>query len=110
MALESSIVKSIRDRLKKLGIDVEKTHGGLYGTGGKADLYCLIPVHYQVYPVPVYLEVKQPGKESTQLQLAWAAKKRNIGAIVAEVHSLREALEVIMDVQDRVYRVPEEPE
>lgn len=98
MALESSIVKSIMDALKKLGCDVEKTHGSQYGMGGRADIYCLVPVGGR-FPIPVYLEVKQPGKHMTPLQCAWALKKRAVGAIVEEVHSVDEALAVVTSVQ-----------
>jgi hypothetical protein len=98
MPLESSIVKSIMAALKKLGCDVEKTHGSQYGMGGRADIYCLLPIPGR-FPVPIYLEVKQPGKESSDLQKAWAEKKRRVLALVVEVHSVEEALEVVTSVQ-----------
>ena len=102
MPLESSIVKSIMTALKKLGVDVEKTHGGQYGTAGRADIYCLIPEPGH-WPIPLYLEVKQEKKHSTPLQLAWAAKKRKVGAIVEEVHSVEEAVFVVNSVLDGSY-------
>ncbi len=94
--------------LKAMDCEVEKTHGGQYGTAGRADIYVLVPVAYALYPVPVYLEVKQPGKKSTPLQKAWAAKKRKVGAIVEEVHNVEEAVEVILQVVWSTYHYVEE--
>lgn len=99
MPLESSIVNAIMKAVKTLKCDVEKTHGGQYGTAGRADLYILVPTEYDGYPVPLYVEVKQPGKHSTPLQKAWAEKKRRVGAMVIEAHNVDEVTHVIRRLQ-----------
>ncbi len=98
--LEKSIVIAITRKMKKLGVDCEKSHGGLFGSAGKADLYLLVPVDYQRFPVPVYFEIKVPGKHSTPLQEAWAHRKRKYGAPVFEVHSAEEAEKIIEKIRE----------
>ncbi len=98
MPLESSIVSGIMKAVKALGCDVEKTHGGQYGTAGRADLYVLVPTEFSQYPVPLYIECKQPGKHMTPLQIAWANKKRRVGALVMEAHDVDEVINVINDI------------
>ena len=100
MALESSIVKAIVKAVKALGCNAEKTHGGAYGKAGRADLYITVPVTYQSWPVSLYVEVKQPGKESTPLQKAWARNMRSFGCTVVEAHSVEEVVKVIRIVRD----------
>lgn len=107
VALESSIVKSIMIALKKLGVEnvqVEKTHGGQYGTAGRADLYILVRANYQSYPVPLYAECKQVGKTSTPLQLAWARRKRAVGAVVIEASSVEDVTSVVEAIGNGTYK------
>src|SRR5713226_1585691 len=100
MALEASIVKSIMRSVKNIGCNVEKTHGGAYGKAGKADLYITVPVGYQSWPVPLYVEVKQLNKHMTSLQEAWARNMREFGALVVEAHSVDEVMRAIDAVKN----------
>jgi hypothetical protein len=49
----------------------------------------------------VWLEVKQPGKKPTPLQVHVIGELRNIGGAVAEVVTSRTQAEEILDKHDR---------
>ena len=89
MPLESSIVNSIRKTIAP-GWWSLKIHGGPYSTAGVPDLLCIRDGR------AVFLEVKQPGKHPTQLQLAiMETIKKQAGAPCFVVRSAAEAVECL---------------
>lgn len=63
MPKESTITAAIKRRAEGLGWWVMKIHGGPMQLSGVPDLLCLQHGH------AVFLEVKQPGKKPTPLQM-----------------------------------------
>ena len=79
MPLESSITKSIVVLAKSLGWWTFKVAGGPMQTAGIPDLLCV------KHGRAVFLEVKQPGKQPTELQKHRMHEIKTIGGAVAEV-------------------------
>lgn len=61
---ETAIVKKIKDWLEKHGCFVYKTHGTPMSRKGQSDLIGCLPDGKMLA-----IEVKQPGKKATELQL-----------------------------------------
>lgn len=90
MPLESSITKSIVALAKSRGWWTFKIAGGPMQTSGIPDLLCVKSGK------AVFLEVKQPGKNPTELQKQRMHEIRNTGGAVAEVVRSREEAERIL--------------
>lgn len=90
MPLESSITKSIVALAKSRGWWTFKIAGGPMQTSGIPDLLCVKSGK------AVFLEVKQPGKNPTELQKQRIHEIRSIGGAVAEVVRSREEAERIL--------------
>jgi len=92
---EKSIVNSILKYLNSLPqCRAEKTWGGGYGNAGKPDITgCLNGRRFE-------LEVKAPGGKPTPLQKATLEQWKEAGAIVAVVHSVEEAKEILKEVTE----------
>jgi hypothetical protein len=82
--LESSITKSIVVLAKSLGWWTFKIAGGPMQTAGIPDLLCVRDGR------AVFLEVKQPGKKPTPLQIQRMKEIRDTGGAVAEVVTSRD--------------------
>ena len=63
MPLESSITKSIQNAARELGWYPVKYHGNQFTISGMPDLICFRGSH------AAFLEVKQPNKHPTKLQV-----------------------------------------
>jgi len=90
MPLESSITKSIVALAKSRGWWTFKIAGGPMQTSGIPDLLCVKSGK------AVFLEVKQPGKNPTELQKQRIHEIKSIGGAVAEVVRSREEAERIL--------------
>jgi len=91
MALESTITRNIMKMAKAEGWDVRKYHGNSFTVAGTPDLFCLRDSHC------VWLEVKQPGKHPTKLQIH-EMKRLSTGPARTPcfvVHSVEEAKEAL---------------
>lgn len=91
MALESTITKSIQVSAKARGWWVMKVAGGGFQRPGIPDLLCV------KHGRAVFLEVKQPGKGPTPLQVHVMQELRSVGGAVAEVVTSRAEAEEILD-------------
>lgn len=90
MPLESSITRSIVTLAKSLGWWTFKIAGGPMQTSGIPDLLCVKDGR------AVFLEVKQPGKKPTPLQVHRIKEIREIGGAVAEVVTSKQQAEEIL--------------
>lgn len=89
MPRENSIVSSIRKAAKKQGWWSLKIHGG-FGRAGIPDLLCLKDGQ------AVFLEVKQPGKKASKLQVFTMSEiEAEAGAPCFVVTSATEAIECL---------------
>ena len=79
MPLESAITKSIVSLAKARGWWTFKIAGGPMQMAGVPDLLCVRNGR------AVFLEVKQPGKKPTPLQVQRMHEIRDVGGAVAEV-------------------------
>ena len=95
MALESTITKSIQVSAKARGWWVMKVAGGGFQRPGIPDLLCVKRGR------AVFLEVKQPGKKPTPLQVHVMEELKTIGGAVAEVVTSKPQAEAILDRHDR---------
>jgi hypothetical protein len=91
--LESKVVSAILSYLRTLpNCCAEKTHGEIYGKGGKADITgCINGARFE-------FEVKRPDNPAyavTSLQWKWLENWSKAGAICAVVTSVMEAQIVI---------------
>lgn len=91
MPLESAITRSIVTAAKGLGWWTFKVAGGPMQTSGIPDLLCLKGGR------AVFLEVKQPGKKPTPLQVHRMQEIREIGGAVAEVVTSRQEAERVLN-------------
>lgn len=90
MPLESSITKSIQKSAKSRGWWVMKIAGGPFQRAGVPDLLLIKSGR------AVFLEVKQPGKKPTPLQVQVMSEIESVGgAATAVVTSRTEAEEVL---------------
>lgn len=96
MPLESSITRSIVTMAKGRGWWTFKIAGGPMQTSGVPDLLCV------KHGRAVFLEVKQPGKKPTPLQVQRIKEIRAIGGAVAEVVSSKQAAEGVLDGIDHL--------
>lgn len=90
MPLESSITKSIVTLAKSLGWWTFKIAGGPMQTAGIPDLLCVKGGR------AVFLEVKQPGKKPTPLQVQRMKEIREIGGAIAEVVTSKQEAEEVL--------------
>ena len=95
MALESTITKSIQQSAKARGWWVLKVAGGAFQRPGIPDVLCVKNGR------AVFLEVKQPGKKPTPLQVHVMEELRTVGGAVAEVVTSKAQAEEILDRWDR---------
>jgi hypothetical protein len=95
VALESTITKSIQVSAKARGWWVLKVAGGAFQRPGIPDLLCV------KHGRAVFLEVKQPGKKPTPLQVHVMQELKNVGGAVAETVTSRAQAEEILDRWDR---------
>jgi Holliday junction resolvase len=84
MPRESSIVAAIVREAKQAGWWVMKIHGGPHQLAGVPDLLCLRRGK------AVFLEVKQPGKKATPLQVARMREIETQGGAPCKVVTCRE--------------------
>jgi len=103
---EAGITRAILRLVTAAGCYGQKRHGSLYGKAGDQDIEVLVPVVYQQYPVPLYVEVKRPGGQMTPLQVRRAAEKRRYGAVVITAYSAVDVLDVIREIRERRYDAP----
>ena len=90
MPLESSIVASIVRVAKKCGWWTMKIHGGPYQLAGVPDLLCLKS------GTAVFLEVKQPGKKPTPIQVRRMEEIEAQGGAACHVVTSAEQAQVIL--------------
>jgi hypothetical protein len=95
MPLETSITKSIQKRALELGWWQMKIAGGAFQRAGVPDL--LLIKHGRA----VFLEVKQPGKKPTPLQVAVMDEIRRVAGAVAEVVTSRDEAERVLQKWDQ---------
>ena len=95
--MESRTVRSILQWCKTQGIWATKMHGSIYSTGGMPDLLLLVPT--ERWPIPVFLECKEPYHYARPLQRKRLEDLRQAGAYVAVVHSLAEAQKFIEETK-----------
>jgi Holliday junction resolvase len=84
MPLESTIVASIVRVAKSDGWWVMKIHGGPYQLAGVPDLLCLKDGR------ALFLEVKQPGKKPTALQVQRMHEIERVGGATCRVVTSKE--------------------
>lgn len=99
MPKETTLTGAILRLCKSLGCHATKTHMTVYGTTGDPDIRVLVPVPGQRYAVPLFIEVKVPGKPLTPLQKKRASDLRRFGAIVLEAPTLDEVRETIQKLR-----------
>jgi hypothetical protein len=95
---EATLTRRIIAWLKSQGCYVVKRHGSVYAQRGEPDLYVLVQVPYQIFAVPLHLEVKQPGREPTALQQKRLMALRAAGASATWVTSLEEVQELVEEL------------
>lgn len=89
--LEKDIVAEILKWMRGLPLPVygHKVHGGAYGSGEPDIDACIMGRALKI-------EVKQPGKNPTPLQVSVMEKWEKAGAIVGCAHSLDEAKAIVL--------------
>lgn len=100
MPRETSLTERIINYAKKQGCLARKVHGSAYGTGGWPDVEILLPVSYQNYAVPLYVEVKQPGntpKERQKKRLRDLTRFKAVAVWVDNLEDLKKVIEAIRD-------------
>lgn len=96
---EAALTKSLMAYARRQRCFVKKNHGSLYGFAGEPDLFLLIPVSYQTFPAPAFIEVKTPGNKPTPLQCKVMRSLQKTGAFVTWVDSLERFALAIEAVQ-----------
>ena len=92
--LETSITKSIQKRAKSRGWWVMKIAGGPFQRAGVPDLLLIKSGK------AVFLEVKQPGKKPTPLQVQVMREIEGVGgAVTAVVTSVKEAESILSEAE-----------
>jgi hypothetical protein len=94
---ETDLSRRIREALRQLGCWVVRQQSSgrrgvrsvASGEPGLPDIQVLAPVHG-------FIEVKVPGGRLNANQELWHARARNAGLRVAVVHSVDEAVDVVM--------------
>lgn len=81
MPRESALTRSIMTYCEKEGCYPVKIHGSLFSKGGMPDLVVLVPVTYQDWAVPCFIEVKQPGQTPDDRQLKRLRELEKAGAV-----------------------------
>jgi len=95
---EGAITKSILADLKERpGVFAMKNHGGRFGRSGRPDIEVTFRDRpgSEAHAITVFVEVKQPGKQPTELQKQTIAALRSVGAVVLVVWSKQEAIELL---------------
>ena len=87
--MEKRIENAIKKALAERGWLVFKVHGNAFQESGFPDLLCWKT------GIPAAIEVKQPGKEPTKLQLHQLERLKNHGVIAGWATSVEEALELL---------------
>lgn len=95
--MESRVVRSIIAWCKTQGIWATKLHGSVYSVKGMPDLLLLVPTDR--WPVPVFLECKEPYQYARPLQRKRLEELRKAGVYAAVVHSLEEAQKFIEEIK-----------
>jgi Holliday junction resolvase len=101
---ESAIVDAITRLAKKLGWWVMKIHGGPYQLAGVPDLLCIRR------GTALFLEVKQPGKKPTAIQVRRMAEIESTGGAKCGVVTSKEEAYAYLrtDEKDRL-RTTDDP-
>lgn len=96
---EAPLVRAMMRHARAEHCWVKKNHGSLYGLTGEPDLLILIPVPYQTYAVPVFVEVKSAGGSASKLQKMRLVTLQRVGAIAECVDSLEKFKALIASVK-----------
>lgn len=91
MQPESRIVKAVMDECRKQGWWCMKLHGGAFSLAGMPDVMAIKDGRV------VFLEVKQPGKRPTPVQVRRMEELEGHGCPCAVVTSRLEAREFLRD-------------
>lgn len=91
MPKEKAITNSILRWLTKEGYWAIKLHVSAFSMAGIPDILCMVPA--KPWPIPWFLEVKQPGKPLTKIQAYTIALLSEINVPVMVAHSLQEVRE-----------------
>ena len=90
---ESTIVANFVDKVKKAypNAFLFKVHGGVYQRSGIPDIMLVLE------GIPIFIEFKIPGSDTTALQVAVMEKLDNAGAYYGVATSVEEGLTIIID-------------
>ena len=99
---ESTLVTHIRRAVERLGCSFEKRHGSVYGHGGDQDIFILVPMPH-AFPVPVFVEVKVPGKPLTPRQEKRVRDRQKWGAVAISAWSVSDVTDVIEAIREHRY-------
>jgi len=95
VARESSLIKNIERAVLKLGCSFEKRHGSVFGKTGDQDILILVPVEWQTYSIPLFVEAKAPGKVLRPLQEKRARDRKRYKAVAIAAWNVEDVTRVI---------------
>ena len=99
MPRESAIWSRVRNWLRHAGHWCMKLVGSVNTMRGVPDVLVLVKVPHQQWAVPLFIELKQPGKKPTRLQLKRHDELRKAGACVIVATTLDYVRDVVGDLQ-----------
>ena len=99
MPKETTLTNSIIRYLRSQGCRAWKVHMSMYGDTGQPDVEALCLVSYQEFAVPLYIEVKQPGKKPTPLQMKRIRDLNKVGACAFWTDNLQDVKNVIIMIR-----------
>lgn len=87
--MEKTIVPKIMKHLESLGFFCIKIHGGVFQIAGLPDILAIRA------GAAYWIEVKQPGKQPTKIQVFMINKLRRFGCRAGVATSIQEALDIV---------------
>lgn len=98
---ETSLTQNIIRYAKSQRCFAYKQLGSVYGKTGMPDVRLLVPVGWQLYAVPVYIEVKKRGEEPSPLQKKRLRDLNKAGAIAVWVDNLQDVKDLIQKIREQ---------
>lgn len=78
----------------------EKRHGSVFGHRGMPDLFILVQTPRSSFAVPLFVELKAPGKTPTKLQQAMQRQLNDAGAYAITVTTLEEVVGTVRALRE----------
>lgn len=101
MAKETALTARIMRYAASQGCLARKLHMSGYSDGGWPDVEILVPVVYQHWAVPLFVEVKQPGKQPMPRQAKRLRDLVRFGAVAVWVDTFEKFVQILREVKEQ---------